>query len=72
MWQKKPDYLQMLSDKFSTEFGLDCDLTAQEQLLAQKNATGPNGQMVSQEIQSDEDDELSEENLLMSKARGRH
>jgi len=50
MWQKKPDYLQMLSDKFSTEFGLDCDLTAQEQLLAQKNAIGPNGQMVSQEI----------------------
>ncbi len=67
--------MQLLSDKYSTEFGLDCDLSPPEQLIADRvaqTASNPSLQVLSNQPASDEDDEMSEENLLMSKARGRH
>ena len=71
MLQKTPDYLKLLADKYSTEFGYDCDLTAfeEQELLKKQAQTGQTGKA---DVVSDDDDEKSEDNLLMSKARGRH
>ena len=84
-WHSKPDYVSLLSEKFGTDLGDDCAENAPDLNLAPQNlcdnsklnnkdnvATAAAAEADDDDSDHDAENDLSECNLLESKARGRH
>ena len=83
-WHSKPDYVSLLSEKFSTDLGDDCAENAPDLDLAAENfcnnskvnnknsIAAADAEAEDDDSDRDADNDLSECNLLESKARGRH